>query len=70
MKTRSTILLLALTLATTACDDILTEDPESFITTETFYDTPADIEAAAVAMYSLFHDWNMFKVQYHWTFEL
>lgn len=70
MKTRSTILILALTLATTACEDLLTEVPESFITSDTYYKTPADLEAAAVAMYSLFHDWNMFKVQYHWTFEL
>ena len=70
MKIRSTILLLALTVATTGCDDLLTEEPESFITSDTYYSTPAELEAAAVAMYSLFHDWNMFKVQYYWTFEL
>jgi hypothetical protein len=70
MKTRSMTLLLALTVATTACEDLLVEDPEAFITSETYYQTAEDLEAAAVAMYSLFHDWNMFKVQYVWTFEL
>ncbi len=70
MKTAPMTLLLALALAGTACQDILSEDPDSFITSDTYYKTPADLEAAAVAMYSLFHDWNMFKVQYHWTFEL
>lgn len=70
MKTRSMTLLLALTVATTACTDILVEDPEGFITSDTYYKTPKDLEAAAVAMYSLFQDWNMFKVQYVWTFEL
>ena len=70
MKIRSTTLLLALTVATTGCNDVLTENPESFITSDTYYTTPAELEAAAVAMYSLFHDWNMFKVQYHWTYEL
>lgn len=70
MTKRSLPMILALTLATTACEDLLVEDPESFITSETFYKTPAELDAAAVAMYSLFHDWNMFKVQYHWTFEL
>jgi hypothetical protein len=70
MKTRSITLLLALTVAVTACEDVLVETPESFITSDTYYQTPQDLEAAAVAMYSLFQDWNMFKVQYHWTFEL
>ncbi len=70
MKKRSMTFLLGLMLATSGCDDLLTEVPESFITSDTYYKTAADLDAAAVAMYSLFHDWNMFKVQYHWTFEL
>jgi hypothetical protein len=70
MKTRAMTFLLALTLVTTACEDYLIEEPDSFITSDTYYKTPEDLEAAAVAMYSLFHDWNMFKIQYHWTFEL
>ena len=60
MKNRSMTLLLALRAAVTGCENTLTENPESFITTDTYYQTPADIEAAAVAMYSLFHDWNIF----------
>ncbi len=70
MKIRSMTLVLALTMASTACSDLLVEEPESFITSDTYYNTVAELDAAAVAMYSLFHDWNMFKVQYHWTFEL
>lgn len=70
MTKRFPMLLLALTVTTAGCDDMLTESPDAFITSDTYYKTPADLEAAAVAMYSLFHDWNMFKVQYHWTFEL
>jgi hypothetical protein len=70
MKTRYLTLLLALTVTTTACQDMLIEEPDGFITSDTYYKTPQDLEAAAVAMYSLFHDWNMFKVQYNWTFEL
>jgi hypothetical protein len=70
MKTRLITLLLALTATTTGCTDLLTEEPESFITSDTYYKNAEEIDAAAVAMYSLFQDWNMFKVQYHWTFEL
>jgi hypothetical protein len=70
MKIRSVTLLLALAASITACSEILVEDPEGFITSDTYYKTAEDLEAAAVAMYSLFHDWNMFKVQFVWTFEL
>lgn len=70
MKTRSALLLGLAVVTTTACEDILTEEPEAFITSDTYYTTVAELDAAAVAMYSLFHDWNMFKIQYHWTFEL
>lgn len=64
------IAILAMAALTTGCEDLLVEDPESFITSDTYYTTEAEIDAAAVAMYSLFQDWNMFKVQYQWTFEL
>ncbi|MEJ2542342.1 MAG: RagB/SusD family nutrient uptake outer membrane protein, partial [Gemmatimonadota bacterium] len=70
MKIRSLFLVLALAVVATGCEDTLTEEPASFITSDTYYKTPAELDAAAVAMYSLVQDWNMFKVQYHWTFEL
>ncbi|HSG49763.1 MAG TPA: RagB/SusD family nutrient uptake outer membrane protein [Longimicrobiales bacterium] len=70
MRIRSALLLGFAVVTTTACEDILTEEPEAFITSDTYYTTVAQLDAAAVAMYSLFHDWNMFKIQYHWTFEL
>ena len=70
MQLRTLPLILALVVATTGCEDTLTEVPESFITSDTYYQTVEELESAAVAMYSLFQDWNMFKVQYHWTYEL
>jgi len=70
MRIRSALLLGLAVVSTAACEDILTEEPEAFITSDTYYTTETQLDAAAVAMYSLFHDWNMFKVQYHWTFEL
>lgn len=70
MRMRTFIGLAACVVLTAGCEDLLVEEPDSFITSDTYYNTPAELEAATVAMYSLFHDWNMFKVQYHWTFEL
>ena len=70
MKRRHWTTPLLLALAAGSCSSLLDEDPESFITTDTYYNTPADINAAANAMYALFLDWNFFKVQQHWTFEL
>ena len=63
MKIRSMTLLLALTVASTACSDLLVEEPDAFITSDTYFTNAAEVEAAAISMYSLFHDWNMFKVQ-------
>lgn len=58
-------------LALGACDDMLTEVPESTITSENYYKTPAQIENATLALYAdLGGDWNFFKIQQHWTFEL
>lgn len=70
MKAKHAALALLLAPALGACDSLLTEQPESFITTDTYYTTPADVDAAALAMYNLFYDWNFFKPQHFWTFEL
>lgn len=43
---------LALIMATAACDDLLTENPSSFLTPENFYQTVGDAEAALVAAYA------------------
>ncbi len=65
------LLGLVAVLALGACDDLLTEVPESTITAENYYQTPDQIENATVALYAdLGGDWNFFKIQQHWTFEL
>ncbi|HET7458409.1 MAG TPA: RagB/SusD family nutrient uptake outer membrane protein [Gemmatimonadaceae bacterium] len=73
MKPRNLAIAFALTLAAggvAACSDELVENPKSFITTDNYFKTPADVESAALGMYGLFYDWNMYKVQQWWTFEL
>jgi starch-binding outer membrane protein, SusD/RagB family len=58
-------------LAVGACDDLLTEVPKATITSDNYYRTPAQIQNAAIAMYAaLAGEWDFFKIQQHWTFEL
>jgi hypothetical protein len=61
---------LALTMAVTGCQDMLTEVPEEFVTTDTYYKTPADIEAAALSMYSQQYDWSFFRIMHIWLLEM
>jgi starch-binding outer membrane protein, SusD/RagB family len=73
MTTRKRYLALAVVagIALGACSDLLTEVPPSTITSENYYQTPQQIETAAVAMYAaLAGEWDFFKIQQHWTFEL
>ena len=42
---------LALTFAFAGCRDALIESPKNFLTTDSYYKTPADIEAATFAAY-------------------
>lgn len=51
MKGYHWIALLALPLALAACDDMLTETPKQFLTTDNYYKTPEDIESATLAAY-------------------
>ena len=70
-KIRFTLLVVVAAVALGACDDMLTEVPESTITSENYYQTPDQIENATIALYAdLGGDWNFFKIQQHWTFEL
>jgi len=48
----STMLGIAAGLALMACTDLLIEDPKGFTTTDTFYQTGADLNSAAIAMYN------------------
>jgi hypothetical protein len=70
MKIKYLMLPTALAVALGGCGDLLTETPRDFITADLYYSTEADIEGAAAAMYPIYQDWNMFKVQHWWTFEL
>jgi starch-binding outer membrane protein, SusD/RagB family len=42
---------LALALSLAGCDDLLTETPKQFLTTDSYYRTPADVESATLAAY-------------------
>ncbi len=54
----TTILLIALLLGATSCEDFLKEEPTSFINPATFFKTPADAEAAVVAGYDFYGGFN------------
>jgi hypothetical protein len=43
---------LALAVALCACSDALVEEPKSFVTTETFYKTQADLQSGVLAIYA------------------
>ena len=45
-------LVLALGLSVIACTDLLNEDPKGFATTDTFFKSGADLNSAALAIYS------------------
>lgn len=51
MKPAFRLLLAPLALALAGCNELLTETPKNFLTTESFYRTPADIESATLAAY-------------------
>lgn len=51
MKTNRLGLLAALSFALAGCSEMLTETPKNFLTTESYYQTPADIEAATLSAY-------------------
>lgn len=50
--TRALLAPLALALLLGGCKDALVEEPESFLTTESFYKTQADLESAVLASYN------------------
>jgi starch-binding outer membrane protein, SusD/RagB family len=52
MKNKIWVAPLALSMALAGCDNPLVEQPESFLTVETFYRTPADLESGVHAIYS------------------
>ncbi len=70
-RTRYLSFVVVASMSFGACGDLLTEAPPGTITSENYYQTAAQIETAAVAMYAaLAGEWDFFKIQQHWTFEL
>lgn len=51
MHKRPLLALLATLFALAGCREMLTETPKNFLTTDSYYRTPADIEAATLAAY-------------------
>jgi starch-binding outer membrane protein, SusD/RagB family len=52
MKTKLWLAPLGLLLALGACNDQLIEEPKAFLTTDTFYKTPADLQSGVLAVYA------------------
>ena len=52
MRQKRWMALLAVALASAACDDMLVEEPVSFLTTDTYYRTPAQLESGVLAAYN------------------
>ena len=57
MRTKIIICMLLIGMVSTSCSDMLEEIPKS-IAVETFYNTPAEIEAALYAIYDPLHIQN------------
>src|SRR5690606_10083201 len=47
----ATALVGSLTLGLAACDDLLTETPKNFLTTDSYYQTPEQMEVAVLSAY-------------------
>lgn len=63
MTQRHLAAALAITLALGACDDMLVEEPKAFITTNTYYRTPEEIESGVLAGYNAIR--NALNIQHN-----
>src|SRR5204863_7208425 len=52
MSRHHVIALLVLSVALIGCTDLLVEDPKGFTTTDTFFQTGADLNSATIAIYN------------------
>ena len=65
-RSKAVTVALTLSLALAACESPLTEDPQSFLTTDTFYGTAADLDIATLAIYQslrAYADFNVTETQ-------
>jgi hypothetical protein len=51
IKLKQCLVPVALALTLGACDSLLVEEPESFLTTDTYYRTPAEVESGIMGAY-------------------
>jgi hypothetical protein len=63
------MLCLAIAVGAAGCDDLLTETPHAFLTTEIFYETPADAESAITATYQPLISNGAFNQSVWWAIE-
>lgn len=70
MSKKSWITPFVALLALSACDSMLTETPESFITPENFYQTVADADAAVTTVYEPLLGGNGLGRALYWALEL
>lgn len=61
MKAKFWAVTLVLGVGLTGCDDLLTETPRDTLTTENFYRTEADAQAAITAAYAMLSNNNLFR---------
>ncbi|MEO6526416.1 MAG: RagB/SusD family nutrient uptake outer membrane protein [Gemmatimonadaceae bacterium] len=70
MMKRLSLTALALTFALAGCKEMLTETPKNFLTTDSYYRTPADIEAATLSAYQPLRDGNVWNRWLLWDVEM
>jgi len=70
MRIQRLIAPIALTGALLGCTDILNETPKNFLTTESYYKTAADVEAATLAAYQPLHRDDVWRRWLLWDAEL
>jgi starch-binding outer membrane protein, SusD/RagB family len=66
MRTRSLVLPVALAVLQSGCNDLLTENPKSVITTEGFFRSAADAEAAIAAAYQPLSSGDVWDTALQW----
>ncbi len=70
MQKTMQVVALALTCALAGCQDMLTETPKNFLTTDSYYKTAADIEAATLASYQPFSRDDVWRRWLLWDTEM
>jgi hypothetical protein len=70
MLKRLPLVTLALACALAGCREMLTETPKNFLTTDSYYKSPADIEAATLASYQPLSQGDVWRRWWLWDTEM